>query len=93
MPSVPIDAWHNLAPQIDAADGPALRRVRRLFLGWSYYKTPDGYADFGWWDLQGDGTATDTADAEADGEALFDAYDWSDDPAAGARDDNDDGDS
>ena len=53
------------ALQIDAADGPALRRVRRLFLGWSYYKTPDGYADFGWWDLQGDGTVTDTADADA----------------------------
>jgi hypothetical protein len=81
------------ALQIDAADGPALRRVRRLFLGWSYYETPDGYADFGWWDLQGDGTATDTADAEADGEALYDAYDWSDDPAAGACDDNDNGDS
>jgi len=57
---------------IDAADGPALRRVRRLFLGWSDYETPDGYEDFGWWDLQGDGTATDTANAEADGEALSD---------------------
>ena len=89
MPSVPIDAWHNLAPQIDAADGPALRRVRRLFLGWSYYETPDGYADFGWWDLQGDSTATDTADAEADGEALSDEYDWNDDSAFGASDGND----
>ena len=43
--------------------------------------------------LQGDGTATDTADAEADGEAPSDEYDWSDDPAAGASDDNDYGDS
>ena len=77
------------ALEIDAADGPALRRVRRLFLGGSDYETPDGYADFGWWDLPGDGTATDTADAEADGGALSDEYDWSDAPAAGASDDND----
>ena len=93
LPTSPDSFLLSDALEIDAADGPALRRVRRLFLGWSYYETPDGYADFGWWDLQGDGTATGTADAEADGEALSDAYDWFDDPAAGARDDNDDGDS
>ena len=56
-------------------------------------RDPDGYEKFGWWDLQGDGTATDTAAVEADGEALSDEYDWADDPAAGASDDNDYGDS
>ena len=34
-------------------------------------------------------TATDTADAEADGEALSDEYDWNDDSAFGASDGND----
>ena len=32
---------------------------------------------------------TDTADAKADGEALSEEYDWSDDSAAGASDGND----
>ena len=89
----PDSFLHSDALEIDAADGPDLRRARRLFLGGSDYETPDGYADFGWWDLQGNGTAMDTvvsgADAEADCEALSAAYDWSDDPAAGASDDND----
>ena len=41
------------AVEIDATDRPALRRVRRLFLGWSAYEATDGYEN-GWWDLQGD---------------------------------------
>ena len=54
------------AVTIDAADGPALRRVRRMFLGWSAYEDIGDYESFGWWDLQGDGTHSDAVEAAAD---------------------------
>ena len=60
------------AVTIDAADGPALRRVRRIFLGWSVYDDNGDYESFGWWDLQGYGTHSDAVDAGADFEE-----DWS----------------
>jgi len=34
--------------------GQALRRIQRLFLGWSDYDDLAGYENLGWWDLQGD---------------------------------------
>ena len=63
------------AVTIDAADGPALRRVRRMFLGWSAYEDIGDYESFGWWDLQGDGTHSDAVDAAADFEPFDDALD------------------
>ena len=64
------------AVSIDAADGPALQRVRRMFLGWSAYEDIGGYESFGWWDLQGDGTHSDAVDAAADFEPFDDATNY-----------------
>ena len=64
------------ALDIDAEDGRALRRVRRMFLGWSAYEAIDDYETFGWWDLQGDGTHTDVVDAEAGFEPFDDATNY-----------------
>ena len=63
------------AVAIDAADGPALQRVRRMFLGWSAYEDIGDYESFGWWDLQGDATHSDAVDAAADFEPFDDALD------------------
>ena len=63
------------AVTIDAGDGPALRRVRRMFLGWSAYEDNGDYESFGWWDLQGDATHSDAVDAAADFEPFDDALD------------------
>ena len=41
--------WHG-----QSSGGQALRRIQRLFLGWSDYDDMSGYDNFGWWDLQGD---------------------------------------
>ena len=44
--------------------GPALRRIQRLFLGWSDYDDEQGYETFGWWDLQGDPERADQGGAD-----------------------------
>ena len=47
--------------------GQALRRIRRLFLGWSDYDDLSGYENFGyigWWDLQGDPENADQEEAD-----------------------------
>ena len=64
------------AVDVDAADGPALQRVRRMFLGWSAYEAIGDYETFGWWDLQGDGTHSDVVDAESDFEPFDDATNY-----------------
>ena len=43
---------------------PALRRIQRLFLGWSDYDDSQGYETFGWWDLQGDPERADQGGAD-----------------------------
>ena len=76
------------AVDIDAADGPALRRLRRTFLGWIAYEAVGDYESFGWWDLQGDGTYSDAVDAESDFEAFNDAtYYYGEEDCADAFDD------
>jgi len=49
---------HSRAITVDVdctLGGPDLRRIPRLFLGWSTYGDPHGTMHFGWWDLQGRG--------------------------------------
>jgi hypothetical protein len=68
---------------IDAADGPALRRVRRLFLDDG---ASDGYEAFGWWDLQGGSTNADAEDAGVQVEVFQEGSDGDDDIAVCAGD-------
>ena len=46
------------------ADRHGLRRLQRLFLGWSDYDDSSGYENFGWWDLQGDPENADQEEAD-----------------------------
>ena len=48
----------------DPHGGQALRRIQRLFLGWSDYDDLSGYENFGWWDLQGDPENADQEEAD-----------------------------
>ena len=52
------------SPTPTRTGGQALRRIQRLFLGWSDYDDLSGYENFGWWDLQGDPENADQEEAD-----------------------------